>query len=278
MLTIAEAVRRGTRQLGSQPEVARDAEMLLMHALHLGRAAVFAHPERFLTAEQEQHYAALLAQRMRALPMQYITGEQEFFGLRFRVTPDVLIPRPETEHLVEAVLERLPHDRPVAIADVGTGSGAISVALAHALPLAHVAALDLSGDALLIARENAAAHDVGGRLRFEQSDLLDAVADQTFDAVVSNPPYLAFAERAALHEQVRAFEPAMALFAGETGLEIYERLIPQAAGVLRPGGLLALEIGFGQRESISHLLQDWQNVSFVDDLQGIPRVALALRK
>ncbi len=196
-------------------------------------------------------------------------------GWQFAVTPDVLIPRPETEHLVEEVIARLPKDRAVKIADVGTGSGAIAVALAHALPLAQVTALDISPAALDVAARNAAANGVAERVRFLQSDLLDACAGEVFDAIVSNPPYIADSE--ILEKQVREFEPPLALFAGNTGYELYERLIPQAWDSLQAGGLLALEMGFGQSVHVTEMLRAWKCVELVDDLQGIARVVLAHR-
>jgi release factor glutamine methyltransferase len=191
------------------------------------------------------------------------------------VTPDVLIPRPETEHLVEALLARVPHDAALRVADVGTGSGAIAVALAHALPRAQVTALDISPAALAVAQGNARDHGVEGRMRFVASDLLTAVQGERFDAIVSNPPYIANSE--VLETQVRDYEPHTALFAGATGLEVYTRLIPQAHEALIEGGWLMLEIGHGQRDALEALLAGWKDVEFGDDLQGIARVAIARR-
>lgn len=276
-----EAERTARAQLAAAPTVAesagRDAVLLLMHALSSSRASLMAHPERELSNDEASRYAALIAERTVGKPMQYIVGEQEFYGLRFRLTPDVLIPRPETEHLVEAVLDQLPRDHAIQIVDVGTGSGAIAVALAHALPRSQVVALDISEAALEIARENTSANGVGSRVRFLRSDLLASVPGERFDAVVSNPPYVSLGERDSLHPQVRDFEPAVALFSGETGLEIYERLIPQALLALKPGGLLAMEIGAGQLARVSELLRGWHDVRHVADLQGIDRVVLARR-
>jgi release factor glutamine methyltransferase len=231
------------------------------------------HADAELTAEQISKFDGWVARRVRQEPVQYILGETEFYGLTFKVTPDVLIPRPETEHLVEAALERVPHDAVVRVCDVGTGSGAIAVALAHALPRAEVTALDISVVALEIAKENAARHGVGGRIRFVESDLLSAVRSERFDVVVSNPPYVRDDE--VLEAQVLEFEPRGALFAGPTGLEVYERLIPQAREALNPGGWLLMEIGHGQRDALADLLRDWDGVEFVPDLQGILRVAIA---
>lgn len=274
MLSLRDAVELGVGQLtGISAEPRRDAELLLLHAVERDRTWLFTHPETPLTQQQQEQYKQWLARRAQHEPIQYILGEQEFYGLRFAVTPDVLIPRPETEHLVEALLEHVPHDRPLRIADVGTGSGAIAIAIAHALSQAMLTALDISHAALLIARQNAEAHHVSNRIRFLESNLLEAVQTEQFDVIVSNPPYIAESE--VLEPQVSKYEPASALFAGPTGLEVYEQLIPQAHRALVPGGWLLLEIGHGQHEALKHLLKSWKNVSFVNDLQGIPRVAIA---
>lgn len=251
----------------------RDAEVLLAHLLGCDQAALLTHPERPLSPFESDHFERLLRRRLASEPMQYITGGQEFFGLHFEVSPDVLIPRPETEHLVEAVLERYgPKDNP-RIIDVGTGSGAIAVALAHALPQAHVTAVDLFSPALQIARRNAQRHGVLERMTFLQSDLLQAIDAVGFDAVVSNPPYVAEGE--ALEPQVANYEPHSALYAGPTGLEVYERLIPQAHKILKSEGWLMLEIGYGQRLALEALLNSWHGVRFLADLRGIPRVVQA---
>ena len=193
-----------------------------------------------------------------------------------KVTSAVLIPRPETELLVEAVLARLPKDQPLRIIDVGTGSGAIALAVAKYLPLAQVIAVDLSEAALAVARENAARLGLQEQVRFMRSDLLAKVDGETrFDAVLSNPPYIPETDRTSLHRQVREFEPGMALFAGAEGLDVYRRLIPEAAKALKPGGLLAVEIGYGQRPEIEALLHVWSEVEDLDDLQGVSRVMLA---
>ncbi len=253
-----------------------DATLLLMHLLAIDRATLIAHPELPLSRDQQAALQRLVERRLLFEPIQYITGTQEFYGFAFHVTKDVLIPRPETEFLVEAVLARVPHDRPLRIVDVGTGSGAIAIALAHALPQAFVIAIDLSPEALAIAKENAQTHALDARIRFLRSDLLEALADEApFDAIVSNPPYIPDADSPTLHPQVREHEPAKALFAGATGLEVYERLIPQAASLLQPNGLLALELGFGQRDAIAALLAAWRDIEFIADLQQIPRVAIA---
>lgn len=261
--------------ISAQPR--RDAELLLLHVIDRDRAFLLTHPETELTSAQMMQYDAWLRRRATREPIQYILGEQEFYGLTFTVTRDVLIPRPETEHLVETLLARVPKDQPLRIADIGTGSGAIAIALAHALPQAHITALDISEAALAVAQRNAETHHFANRMRFLRSDLLSAVTGESFDAIVSNPPYVAEVDRATLEPQVRDYEPSSALFAGPSGLDIYRRLIPQAHATLKPTGWLLMEIGQGQCEALAQLLAGWSNISFIDDLQGIPRVAIAQR-
>lgn len=279
MITVQQALERATSQLSARVELRdaalADAVVLLLRVLGCDRAALRAHPERPITTEQQVDFQALLQRRLLFEPVQYILGEQEFFGLPLRVAPAVLIPRPETEHLVEAVLARVDAGRPVEIVDVGTGSGAIALALAHTLPLAKVTAVDLSQEALAVARGNA--ERLGITVRFVQSDLLDGLPGERFDVVVSNPPYIPLGDSGELHPQVRQHEPELALFGGQSGLAVYQRLVPEAATALRPGGLLAMEIGYGQRAAVAGLLADWAGVEFVDDLQGIARVVLARR-
>ena len=210
--------------------------------------------------------------------MQYLLGEQEFYGLRLRVGPAVLIPRPETEHLVEAVLSRLPSDRAVRIADVGTGSGAIALALAHSLPLATVDAVDLSEEALAVAESNAHSLGLADRIGFHRSDLLAAVAERRYDCIASNPPYVPAEEQ--LEPQVALWEPHTALFAGTDGMAVLERLLPQALRCLAEGGIFATELGADQQPALARLFATesrWSTPVFVPDLRGIPRVALARR-
>ncbi|MGA8109913.1 MAG: peptide chain release factor N(5)-glutamine methyltransferase [Acidobacteriaceae bacterium] len=273
---MSAVLHRGVERLRALPQGRRDAQLLLLRALDRDAAWLLTHPEAPMSDEQLKLYDDWIVRRERHEPMQYILGEQEFYGLRLRVTRDVLIPRPETEHAVEAVLARVGRDATVRICDVGTGSGAIAVALANALPLAEVTAVDRSRGALAVARENALRHGVGERVRFAESDLLAAVRGEGFDVVVSNPPYVRDDE--VLEAQVAEWEPGVALFAGPTGLEIYRRLIPEAGEALVPGGWLVLEMGQGQRDAVAELLKDWDEVSFVQDLQGIPRVAMARRR
>jgi release factor glutamine methyltransferase len=278
-VTLGKAAAYGSRQLKQagvrNPE--RDAELLLLYTTGLSRTDLITKPEHGLRADEENRYREAIARRAHSEPVQYITGEREFYGLRFAVTPGVLIPRPETEHLVEAALERIPPNAPFRIADVGTGSGAIAIALAVARPLAKITAIDISPAALRVATQNASAHGVAERIEFVEADLLDGIAARSFDIVVSNPPYIADGERETLDAEVKDYEPANALFAGPIGLEIYERLIPQASHVLQPGAWLLMEVGAGQQLQLSRLLKGWSNIGFVPDLQGIPRVVLAER-
>lgn len=262
-----------TDQLTLGPTARRDAELLLLHLLGRDRAWLLTHLDDLLPDEYTAAYAQRLARRARQEPVQYILGEQEFWGLKLHVAADVLIPRPETEHLVEAALARLPKGQPAKIADIGTGSGAIALALATERPEAQISALDQSPAALTIALENAQKHGVAGRIRFLASDLLAAVPGERFTMIVSNPPYVPSGEQ--LEAQVRDYEPHSALFAGEDGLAIYRRLIPEAWDALEPGGWLLLEIGHGQRDALAAMLSDWLGAEFLPDLQGILRIAVA---
>jgi release factor glutamine methyltransferase len=221
----------------------------------------------------------LVSRRLTGEPIQYIAGEAEFYRMPFFVDRNVLIPRPETEHLVEKVVALAPLFHEARILDVGTGSGAIAVSLAHEWPDALVAATEISDAALKLARRNAERLGFADRVRFLNGDLLAPVAGEQFDIVVSNPPYVPERDRSALSAEVRDFEPAQALFAGEDGLEVYRRLIPAAFSVLVPGGYIALEIGFGQSDAVRSLLAEsgFAQIEFANDLQGIPRVATARR-
>ncbi len=283
-MTLRQAVTAGRAQLAEVQELAatadRDATLLLLDTLDLPRTTIYAYPGRLMKAREQALYARAIERRRRFEPVQYITGKTEFFGLELAVGPAVLIPRPETEGLVEAVLGRVPSDVPVRIADVGTGSGAIAIALALRLPKARIVGVDVSPAALWVAQENAERHGAADRVRFLFGDLLSGTnqEQERFEAVVSNPPYVPTMERESLHPQVSAWEPERALFAGEDGLAIYRRLIPQTAERLVAGGLLAMEIGHGQERAIRELLRGWCGVQVLPDLQGIARVVVARRR
>jgi release factor glutamine methyltransferase len=259
------------------PSPRLNAETLLMFTLSCDRAYLFAHPERELTSEEIAQYDRALSQRATGIPAQYITGHQEFWGMDFIVGPAVLIPRPETEHLIETILPRArPLLRP-RIVDVGTGSGCIAVALARELPEAEVHATDISAAALEVARANAARHQIGGRIQFREADLLEGLEAGPFDFVVSNPPYVGESEEDGVQLEVRKFEPRQAVFAGTTGLEVIQRLVPQAYHRLKPGGWLVMEISGTIATGVTALFQEWEQFSIASDLQGIPRVVSAHR-
>ena len=278
-MELREALQSGIQRL----EAARvgsprlNAETLLMFVLGSDRAFLFAHSERVLTPDEVLRYDQALGERARGVPAQYVTGHQEFWGLDLLVSPAVLIPRPETEHVVETVLELVEGRSGLKIVDVGTGSGCIALALAKELTDAEIHATEISPEALEIARANAARNQLETRIHFYETDLLAGLEDMVFDFVVSNPPYVAESEADTVEAQVRKFEPRLAVFSGATGLEVYRRLIPQANQVLSPDGWLVLEIGFRSRDQVAKLLEDWRDLRSKNDLQGIPRV-MAARK
>jgi release factor glutamine methyltransferase len=258
-----------------------NAETLLMFVLDVNRAYIYAHPERELTSEEQSCYDGVVGQRSTGMPSQYIIGHQEFWGLDFVVTSAVLIPRPETEHLVETVLELARGISALRIVDVGTGSGCIALALANELKDAEVYAVDLSVGALEIARANAARLGLDKRVRFMQSDVLAALASvRDFDFVVSNPPYVGKNEADKVQRSVFEFEPRMAVFSGESGLDVIRPLVGQAHEALKAGGWLAMEIGYSMRDTVLELLSPtmWEEVRVVPDLQGIPRVIAARKR
>lgn len=285
------------------PSSTTAAEVLLLHILEKDRAYLYAHSEEELTTGNQRDYQDLLERRAAGTPTQYLTGRQEFWGLEFHVEPGVLIPRPETEHVVEVVLrivrEKLMKPN-ASIVDVGTGSGCIALALAHELPQAEIHAVDISDDALRIARANAKCLGLEGRVSFLHSDLLDVFQNEKeaapFDVVVSNPPYVSPEEEDQLPREVREHEPGVALFAPEEGLGVTRRLLAQAEEMLAqtagpaPGGLpseaqrekegyVVLELGYNQSQRIQSLLGDaWTEPEITDDLRGIPRVLAARRR
>ena len=286
-MLLREALQSAVARLtaDSVPSPRLNAETLLMFTLNCDRAHLFAHPERELTPEEQSRYDEALAQRAKGVPAQYITGHQEFWGLDLIVSPAVLIPRPETEHLIETILPLARPMRHPVIADVGTGSGAIALALAKELPNAEIHAIDISPAALEIAEANAArlqlefrssnAHDPERRIYFHDTDLFRGLENLAFDFVVSNPPYVGLAEEDTVQLEVRKFEPRTAVFAGATGLEVIEKLIPAARSVLKTGGYLVMEISGTIADGVRALLTGWEDITISNDLQGIPRIAMA---
>jgi len=247
------------------------AEVLLAHALHRDRAYLFGHPEHELSELEWLHYGRYLHERMQGKPTQYITGRQEFYGRDFRVTPDVLIPRPETEHVVETALRLAP--RPARILDVGCGSGCLAVTLRLETGAA-VWATDISLAAIRVATENA--QRLRAPVSFVACDLMSAFSDSSMDLIVSNPPYVPLGDQAGLQREVRDWEPHQALFAGPTGLELYERIVRDAERVLGPGGWLVMELGFNTSGRVAAMFSSrWQDLEMAPDLAGIPRVIAA---
>jgi release factor glutamine methyltransferase len=279
-MTLRERLQLAEELLASAPHPDRarlDAELLALSLLSQTRSWLLANRNQPWPASLESAYTQALARRSRGEPVQYILGHTEFFGLPFSVAPGVLIPRPETEHLVEEVIRLAAGSPKPRIADIGTGSGAIAVALAHALPAARLWATDLSPEALQIARLNAPRNSVADRITFLAGDLLTPLTGQQFDIIASNPPYIPLTDHDSLSVEVRSFEPHSALFAGEDGLGIYRRLIPDSRALLTSGGWLVMEIGYGQQQAIKTLLETsrYTKIHFVPDYQGIPRVAVA---
>jgi release factor glutamine methyltransferase len=272
-MTILTALLQGTQLLQDEAVGAPrlTAEVLLTHALQRDRSYLYAHPEQELSEIAWIHYGRYLHERLRGKPTQYITGRQEFYGRDFRVTSDVLIPRPETEHLVEAAIARI-QPRNVVL-DVGTGSGAIAITLALETP-AHILGTDISTAALSVAQANGRL--LSAPVAFCACDLVEALRDQSIDVLVSNPPYVPKTDQPGLQREVRDYEPHVALFGGPSGVEIYERLVVDAARVLRPHGWLLLELGYNSLDAVKALLQEhWSDLDVLQDLAGFPRVIAA---
>ena len=299
-MDIRGALKQGITQLREAhvPSYTLAAELLLLHVLGRDRTWIYSHPEEEISLADAERYLALLRRRADGEPTQHLTRKQEFWGLEFEVTPDVLIPRPETEHAIEVALERLAvreiragrrqksDGADLTIADIGTGSGCIAIALAKELPAATFVATDVSAAALAVARRNAQRHTVAARIHFVECNLLEELLNSPlarshspllFDLIVSNPPYVGRREAAALMREVREHEPEIGLYGGEEGYELYADLIAQSAKRLLPHGLLVLELGHNSLPAVQPLLDEltWTNVYVTNDLAGIPRVLSA---
>jgi len=294
-LDVRSALKESMARLRSArvPSHTLAAELLLMHALGRDRTWIYSHPDEIVDSAAAEKLFSLVARRAAGEPVQYLTGKQEFWGLEFEVTPAVLIPRPETEHVIEVALERLgtrgikikmdtgEPSAPLRIADVGTGSGCIAIALARELPHASFVAADISAAALEVAKINSARHAVASQIEFLETDLLSSLSDaaEKFDMIVSNPPYISREEKHSLQREVRDHEPHAALFGGPNGVEIYRRLIDQARNLLHPGGILVLELGHDSHTRVRAMLDHsraWRDVRVTNDLAEIPRVLSAV--
>jgi release factor glutamine methyltransferase len=272
------------------------AELLLLHVLGRDRTWLYAHPEEPIGSQELDKFLSLISRRANGEPTQHLTGKQEFWSLEFEVTPDVLIPRPETEHVVEVALDRLAlrelrAGRPqktngegFLIADIGTGSGCLAIALAKELPASTIYATDISPAALAVARRNSMRHEVASRIHFLESDLArpivaDGTKEPAFDLMVSNPPYIPGRDASTLAREVRDHEPAIALYGGEQGYELYAGLIALAERHLKPAGIFVAELGHDSLPAVQPLLDalQWTAVGVSNDLAGIPRVIAAER-
>jgi release factor glutamine methyltransferase len=282
-MTVSEALRLATPRLRAAgiADAAWDAELLLRHVLGFDRGALLSREAEELTADQEARFLALVAQRETRRPLQHLTGVQAFYGHDFVVSPDVLVPRPETEVLVEAALDRLPAEQPTVVVDIGTGTGCIALTLAAERPAAEVHALDISQAALEVARDNARRLGLESRVRFYQGDLALPLRDMVrrVDLVASNPPYVDAADFASLMPEVRDHEPRLALVPVPDAPRMYRRLAGGARRLLRPGGTLLLEVGQGQAGEVSAICarEGFQVERVIPDLAGIPRVVVAVR-
>jgi release factor glutamine methyltransferase len=270
------------------PSFTLAAELLLLHVLGSDRTWLYSHAEEQVSSAHTERFFALIARRANREPTQHLTGKQEFWGLEFEVTPDVLIPRPETEHVIEVALDRLAvrelragrkqtlTGEGLQIGDIGTGSGCIAIVLAKELPGATIYATDISSTALAVAQRNAKRHNLVETVRFLEGNLLEGIPP-LLDLIVSNPPYVGRREAETLMREVRDHEPEIALYGGEEGYEFYADLITQAATHLKPTGLLVLELGHNSLPAVQPLLEapTWTNVAVTNDLAGIPRVIAA---
>jgi release factor glutamine methyltransferase len=281
-VNIAEALTLCSIKLkgANVPDPRKDAALLISFVTGRDKTYLIAHPEIELTQEQGSALFEVVSRRASREPLQYITGSQEFFRLEFEVTPDVLIPRPETEILVERAIEFLRSQPDPRFCEIGIGSGAISVSVLHELPDASALACDISQNALEIARRNSDRHGVSDRLELIVSDVFASVPKEHFRAVLSNPPYVREPDLAALQPEVRDHEPVIALTSGPDGLRVIEKLIEHSPSYLMTGGALLFEMGFDQSARVREMLDDnvWKDIEFLPDLQGIQRILFAAKR
>jgi release factor glutamine methyltransferase len=283
-VSIAEAIKEAaqTLRLGGVPDPRREASSLLQHVIDRDRTFIITHADDLITAEEQQSFRESVARRADGEPLQYITGRQAFFGLDFEVTKDVLIPRPETELLVETAMALVNKVSAAPnICDVGTGSGCIAVSLLHENQRATAVGIDLSIKAIEVAKRNAVRHSVAARTSFLVADCFSALQarEPIFDLVVSNPPYVAASALVGLQREVRDHEPTLALTPGVDGLAIIRRLLIDSNAFVKTGGHLLMEIGFDQGEAVESLIDRniWKFLDIHKDLQGIPRIVALQR-
>jgi release factor glutamine methyltransferase len=287
-VTLIKAINSASAKLAAAgvPNARLDAELLVCHTLGRDRAWLLAHIQDGLDDERRRMFERLIERRAGREPFQYITGRQEFWGLDFHVTPDVLIPRPETELIIETALQQAQgRSGPLSVIDLCTGSGCIAVCLAKELPSARIFATDTSVKALVVARENARRHGLADRIRFFEGDLFAPMDELDVhgqvDIVVSNPPYISTGDRPALQPEVRDYEPAMALFAGPGGTELHRRIVGAAPRLLKNNGALIMEMGIGQAKALARMIREngaYAAPEVLKDLAGIERVIVAQRK
>ena len=279
MNSIADSLTNAEAMLAASgvAESRREAISLLMLATQKDKTFIYSRPEYELTDKEFTTFRSAVERRSLREPLQYIKGTQEFFGLEFEVTPDVLIPRPETEMVVEHAIEILRETPSGFFCDVGTGSGCIAISILNAIPDANAIALDISARAIALARRNAQRHGVIDRIRFIESDVFSAVGDEQFSIIVSNPPYIPLTELSGLQPEVHDHEPHNALTDGSDGLSIIRRLVTESPRFLSKGGRLLLEIGFGQSAAVAEMFDSgrWDSTEIFGDLQGIPRLISA---
>ncbi len=279
MPIISETLKQAAEilQTSGIAEAKREAKSLLAFALDKNQTFLVAHPEYELSNEEEKRFQGVLERRAKREPFQYIVGKQEFYGLDFAVSKDVLIPRPETELIVEQAIEILRKAENPRFCEVGIGSGCISISILHNLKTANGIGLDISRKALTMARKNAEKHQVFERLEFKISDVFNILTDDMFDLIVSNPPYVSIEEMQTLQTEVRDFEPAIALTDGKDGFSIIEKIIKDAPNFLTSGGFLLMEIGFNQSITVEKMFDKdiWHKIEILPDLQGIPRTVKA---
>jgi release factor glutamine methyltransferase len=278
-MNISETLKPATEilQTAGIAEPRREAASLLAFALGKNQTFLVAHSEYELSEREEKHFYNLVERRRRREPFQYITGCQEFYGLDFEVSPAVLIPRPETELIVESAIEILRGKENTLFCEVGVGSGCISVSILHEVKEARAVGLDISVEALEVAKLNAQRHKVLDRFEMKISNVFASLKNESFDLIVSNPPYIPLQEIENLQPEVRDFEPLKALTDNRNGLSIVEKIIDQSPQFLKSGGFLLMEIGFDQSDKVREMFasQKWQTVEFLPDLQGIPRMVKA---